>query len=177
MTVVLTAVSLVNLLLLLGLLRRLNELARRPVATVPSPAEGSAPAPMLPAGHRLPEFRATALDGGEVTGRELVLVGFLSQGCRQCQQAMPKFVKAAQSAPGGRTRVLAVVIGDASAAQPEDSARAHLAKLSEVAQVVIEPRNGPVSAAFQVEGFPTFYRLNSGAIAANGDTVLVSVEG
>ncbi len=168
MTVVLTAVSLVNLLLLLGLIRRINDLARRPVA----PAPASVEQPMLPAGHRLPDFRATALDGTEVTTQELVLVGFLSQGCRQCQQAMPKFLKAAQTAPGGRTRVLVVVTGDATAAQPEDSAKAHLAKLSEVAQVVIEPRNGPVSAAFKVEGFPTFYRLHSGAIAAHGDKAL-----
>ena len=170
MTVVLTAVALVNLLLLLGLIRRVNDLARRPVATALAPAPVETP--MLPTGHRPPNFRTTALDGAEVTGQELLLVGFLSQGCRQCQQAMPKFLKAAQTSPGGRTRVLAVVIGDATAAQPEDSAKAHLTKLSEVAQVVIEPRNGPVSTAFKVEGFPTFYRLHSGSITAHGDKAL-----
>ncbi|TDD53749.1 hypothetical protein E1263_27700 [Kribbella antibiotica] len=172
MTVVLTAVSLVNLLLLLGVIRRVNDLARRPVATGAASAPAPVEAPMLPAGHRLPDFRAIALDGAEVTGQELVLVGFLSQGCRQCQQAMPSLLKAAQTAPGGRARVLIVVVGDASAAQPQDSAKAHLAKLSEVAQIVVEPRNGPLSSAFKVEGFPTFYRLHSGAIAAHGDKAL-----
>jgi hypothetical protein len=85
---------------------------------------------------------------------------------------MPKFLKAAQTTPGGRTHVLAVITGDAAAANPEDSAKNHLAKLNEVAQVVIEPRNGPLSTTFEIEGFPTFYRLHAGSITAHSEKAL-----
>jgi thiol-disulfide isomerase/thioredoxin len=82
--VVLTLLCLVNVLLTLGLARRIRE---------------EPPAVMLPPGSRVD----TALEPP-------TLIGFFSPGCGPCNERLPEFVARARRAPAGRT--VAVVVGD-----------------------------------------------------------------
>lgn len=85
--VALSFLCLVNLLLTLGLARRIRE---------------EPPEVMLPAG----AHTDAALEPP-------TLVGFFSPTCGPCQERLPEFIARARRAPAGRT--LAVVVGDGSA--------------------------------------------------------------
>ncbi|MDQ1741950.1 MAG: hypothetical protein QOE23_289 [Pseudonocardiales bacterium] len=170
--ILLGLLGLVNLALLLGVIRRLNDhtavLAR---LAGEQPRVQSA----LPPGQRPATFRATTMQGEQVAGQELALVAFLSQDCRRCQERLPAFVEAAKAMPEGRRQVLAVVVAGPEVTHPDNPANSHLTRLSEVAQVVVEQLDGPIASAFQVAGFPSFCRLGSdGIVVANGDAALTA---
>jgi hypothetical protein len=61
---------------------------------------------------------------------------------------VPKFIAYATDVPGGRQRALAVVVGESGAAAE------YVAALESVANVVVEPLDGPLAVAFRVRGFP-----------------------
>lgn len=148
------AVASLNLLLTLGVIRRLREHTVR-LAALPA-GGGPPPELMLPAGARPGDFRAETVDGAEVSLTSLAapaLVGFFSPGCEPCREWIPRFVQAAGELPHGPAQALAVVVGDATAMSDE------LARLRRVAQVVVEPFDGPVSRAFAVNGWPVLCRL------------------
>lgn len=149
------AVTGLNLLLTFGVIRRLREHTAR-LAALPS---GGEPWPLelaLPAGARPEDFHAETVDGDEISLASLArpaLLGFFSPGCEPCQEWIPRFVRASGDLPHGRAQVLAVVVGDAVEAHDE------VARLRQVAQVVVEPIEGPVSRAFAVKGWPVLCRL------------------
>ena len=170
----LAVLTVFNLVLLLATARRLRmhsdllsdlvpELVpERPAAGGPAPGEHPAP------------FSVTAVDGEPVDPATVRLVGFLSQGCRKCQERLPRFLETARTGAGDRRQVLAVVVGD-SEPPPAGSATGDgdLAALTAVAQVVMERRGGPLSSAFGVTGFPMFCTLGpDGRVLVNGDAVL-----
>jgi hypothetical protein len=155
---VLTAVSLLNLLLILGVIRRLRS---RPVSRL---VDHSA---VLPVGAVAGEFTARDLRDRPVSRDGLsgrTLVGFFSPGCSPCLDRLPDFVAA--SAAFGPERSLAVVIGDAG------SAGEYLPSLEPVARVVPQNPDGPLISAFSVSAFPTFFVVDAtGRILAGGLTL------
>lgn len=163
--VVLCALTLLNLVLTLGVIRRLREhtaLLGRPS----HPAHGDA-SPTRPVDAVVGDFTATTADGVVVSRDSLAadtLVGFFSPGCEACDVLVPEFVELAASVPGGRTHVLAVV-----EALPGDEDQ-HTAPLSEVARVVVErPETAGLVAAFGVTAFPAVCIVDSdGRIVATG---------
>ncbi|MEV8637013.1 TlpA disulfide reductase family protein [Streptosporangium sp. NPDC051023] len=144
-----------NLLLLLAVLRRLRDYeakwARagldRLVERKSSPESG----------YRVADFEATALDGATVSLRDLeapLFTGFFSTGCPSCREEVPRFIEYAAAMPGGPERKLVVVSGTVEqGADIIDAVR-------QVARVVVEPQDGPVTGAFGVQGSPTFVLLN-----------------
>jgi hypothetical protein len=84
---VLSLLCLGNLLLTLGLARRINQ--------------EEPPAVLLPPGSVV-----------DVALEPPTLVGFFSPGCGPCRERLPEFVTRARRAPSGRT--LAVVVGDSA---------------------------------------------------------------
>lgn len=148
----LALLTLFNLVLLLGVVRRLREHSERLDGTgagLPVP-EG----PMMPAGETVGAFTTTTTDGDTVA-RELLdgetLVGFFSPSCQPCKTQLPRFVAHAKSFAGGRDQVLAVVvIGDA-----DEDPEPYVTALAGVARVVVEPHGGPLYDAFDVNGFPS----------------------
>jgi thiol-disulfide isomerase/thioredoxin len=144
------ALTLLNLVLTLGVIRRLREhtalLSNRP----------EHPELMRPAGAQADEFAATTTDG-EPVSRDLLtgrtLVAHLSTTCAPCRERLPEFLAVAAEFDGGRSQVLAVVSrsgdGDAVAAE-------YVERLAPVARVVVEFGRGPVATAFGVSGFPSF---------------------
>ncbi|MFE6306543.1 TlpA disulfide reductase family protein [Nocardiopsis sp. NPDC057823] len=157
------ALCLLDLLLTVGVIRRLKEhtelirnlsTAGMPDRTVLAPGERSAP------------FTATAEDGGTVGTDSLAdptLVAVFSPGCGACAEQLPLFVDRAAAFPGGRGDVLAVLAG--SPGEVEEEAR----RLAPVARVVVEGAAGPVAEALGVRAFPAFLRLDStGRVLASG---------
>jgi len=76
-------------------------------------------------------------------------VAFFSPTCQPCREKMPVFVDYARAFPGGRERVLAVVVGDTR------DATSFVAALHPVARAVVENPGGTVSSAFNVQAYPT----------------------
>lgn len=159
----LAALCLLNLLLTVGVIRRLKEHTE---LIQNMPGTGPPPEVMLPAGERVGEFAAETEDGVRVARGELTaetLVGVFSPGCGACAEQMPEFIERAGGNARGRDAVLAVVVGD------REEYAAQIERLSAVARVVVENPGGEVSAALGVQGFPAFARLDaSGRILASG---------
>ncbi|MEU4247997.1 hypothetical protein AB0F15_11340 [Amycolatopsis sp. NPDC026612] len=147
--------SLANTVLLLGIARRL-------AAGAPDPGPPS-PDPHPVPGTKVRPFTAVTTDG-EPIGRDRLtghlLVGFFAQGCPMCDDSVATFVRLAQAQDGGRDRVLAVVVG-----RPE-TATSYVERLAGAALVLTEPFDGPLCAAFDVDGFPAFLRLAGPVVLA-----------
>jgi hypothetical protein len=157
------AVSAVNLVLVLAVVRRLREGAGEPG---PGHPRGPAPRPVLPPGARPGPFQ-TATDDGEPVGSEPLagcLVGFFTPQCPLCHERLPDFVAYARRAGLRRTAVLAVLVGE-----PEQTA-ALRDDLAPVARIVHEPHGGgPLYRAFAVTGLPAYCLLDAdGVIVASG---------
>jgi thiol-disulfide isomerase/thioredoxin len=152
MTIVITAMVLVgslcvlDLILTYGVIRRLREHTKL-LSEQRSPG-----APALPEGSVVGEFTTSSVDGELVRAGALsgeTLVGFFSPGCGPCTTMLPRFVEYARAVPGGRDRVLGVVVGESG--EDDEFVR----DLREVARVVVETHEGPASTAFQVRAYPT----------------------
>jgi hypothetical protein len=158
-----------NLLLTVGVIRRLREhtdlLGNRPRGAAGGPKV------MLAAGERAAPFDAVTLDGEPVDENSLsghpVLVGAFAQGCTSCEERRPDFVAYARSFPGGRDRVLAVLVGEA------DELTEMRAMLGPVARLVTEERpGGPVTSALGVKGYPAFAVFEpDGSVRTSGTVV------
>src|ERR1700730_755900 len=163
--VTLAALSAVNLVLTLGVVRRVNLLTRSAAATVA--AVGAQPdTPTLPAvGAEPADFTALAFDGDHISRGDLIgqtLAGFFATGCTPCQQLILPFMSYAGALPGGRQQTLAVIAGI-------DNESAKLAGLLDtLARVIVEPAGGPAAAAFGVGVFPPVGMLDCNRPRASG---------
>jgi hypothetical protein len=139
--VLLGVLCIVNLLIMLGILRRL----RTQTTWTPKPMFALSP------GSAVGEFSAMTTTGEPVSSAGLAgLVGFFSAGCAACHEVLPHFVERATQLPYGS--VLAVVGGN-----DEETVRA----LAPVARVVIaDIDGGPVARAFQNTWTPALYLLD-----------------
>ncbi|HEU5353251.1 MAG TPA: hypothetical protein VFU65_02260 [Actinocrinis sp.] len=161
LAVVVGAVSLLNLVLVLGVVRRLREHADRISRLSPEP-----PNPMLAVAQQAEPFDAVTVEGEHVSRAALsglTLVGVFSPNCPACAERLPRFLELAGSYPGGRGRVLAVVVGE------RDEAGDQIAALSPVARVVLETMEGSITKALRIRGFPAFGVLDeSGTVVSAG---------
>jgi len=154
----------VNLLLCIGIIRRLREHTELLGAQ-----SGSAAArpPMRAVGEVVGPFEANTVDGtavGSALLTDTTVVGVFSPGCGPCKERLPLFIE--HAATRDRDRVLAVVAGS-----QEDSAD-YVAQLTPVALVVREDDGGPVTTALGVQGFPSFALLDAdGTVLASGITL------
>ncbi|GIH15643.1 TlpA family protein disulfide reductase [Rugosimonospora africana] len=145
--------GLLNLLLMVGVIRRLR-VQTETLARVQRRASG----PSLTSGYRIQPFETRARDGEVLTADSLgadAVLGFFRPGCAPCEEALPKFVEYARSSPLGREALVAVVVGN------DDEVAREVAALSPVARVVTEPLNGTVTEALSVDAFPTFIRVGA----------------
>ncbi|GAA0444861.1 hypothetical protein Aca07nite_54140 [Actinoplanes capillaceus] len=154
---VLSAVSILNLLLTLGIIRRLRS---RPMSR-PVDYPGVLPVGAVAGNFAAPDIRGRPVSREELSGH--TLVGFFSPGCAPCRERLPDFV--AVSAAFGPERSWAVVLGDVA------SAGEYLPSLEPVARVVPQNPDGPLISAFSVSAFPTFFVVDAtGRILAGGPT-------
>ena len=163
-TVLVGLLAAVNLLLTVGVVRRLREHTAElaDLRSQGSPGVGAGVA--HPAGARVGDFTATSVDHRPVASDTLgdrPLVGFFSPNCGPCKERLPGFIAYASSRTGGPGAVLAVVAGTA------EESEATVEQLRQVATVVVEPDQGPVQKAFGVVGFPAFVLVDDGWVAAS----------
>jgi hypothetical protein len=143
------ALCILNLVLSLGIIKRLRDQAE-----ILNRDGSSNPPVSVGMGDEIGEFTTLTLDAEPVDDASLrhgdTLVAFFSPSCRPCQEKLPKFVDFAPSFPGGRDKVLGVVVGE-----PEEAADM-LERLRPVARVVRESttEKGEMSKAFDLQGFP-----------------------
>ncbi|MGY3515353.1 TlpA family protein disulfide reductase [Micromonospora sp. PTRAS2] len=160
--IVVGVIGLLNLILTFGLVKRLREHSERLAGL----EAGHGDQIMLQAGDTVGPFQAVTEDGVALTRDGLAgrtLVSFFSPGCAPCKERMPQFIQYAAEHPGGRDRVLAVVVSD------PDAAGGSVAALTPVARVVVESDRGPVCTAFGVQGFPAIGLIDeSGVVIASG---------
>lgn len=138
------ALTIVNLLLTFGVIRRLREHEARLAAVSLAPPEVIT----LPAGQRVAAVTTSARDGSPVStdASEPTLYGFFSPSCDSCHERLDDFRQAASDHPG---RTVAVVVPDGG---DLDSFLTELAGFT----VVVEELGGPLTGAFGVQGFPAF---------------------
>jgi hypothetical protein len=171
LVLVLSLLCLVNLLFSAAVVRRLRE-----HTTILDTLAGEPPAVARPAGATVDAFTATAADGTAV-GRDrlagLTLVGFFSPGCGPCHERLPEFLGRAREMPGGRDRVLAVVVGDPD--RTDDRADDMVAALAPDAVVVVEQRATGLARAFGVRGYPAFALVDADGVVRASGTDLRSI--
>lgn len=142
--VVALVVTVANLLLMLGVIRKLREYDRVLAGTAPV----RNPDPTVPVGSVVPAVSASTVDGGVASSVHAAgpqLIGFFSPGCKPCADLIPGFTRhlAATGLAG-----LAVVVADAG-----DNAE-HVAALAGHVDIVVEPTGGALSTALEVTSFP-----------------------
>ncbi len=159
------ALCLLDLLLTVGLIRRLRaQQARR------TSAEQFVDDGMLPPGAVVGAFETRTVDGRPLHNRDLgtgTVVVFLSPGCPPCHAELPRVVAALGAAPAHEA--VAVVAGGADG---DADTKQMLEELGPVTRVVHEGDTGPVSEAFAVRGFPAMCRVR-----AVGDELVVEAVG
>jgi len=158
------ALCLLDLVLTLGVVRRLREHARLISKGAARSSTRITAGLGVPPGEVVADFAATTTDGESVSRATLLrptLVGFFAPGCPNCAEEMPEFIDFARSLPG-REHVLAVISGGTvmETDYPE--------RLGPLARVVLEDTTGPVQQAFQVSGYPTLFFVDEGGTVVAG---------
>ncbi|MFJ6566328.1 hypothetical protein ACIQNU_02830 [Streptomyces sp. NPDC091292] len=156
LTVLFGALCLFNIVLTVGVVRRLREMRESGGAGSGLPGgarrANGPPAVMLPAGAEVGAFAAVSTEGDPVDDGFLAgaytMVGVFAHGCAQCEERLPEFVSFARARAAGRDQVLAVLVGT-----PEE-VEGKRAAAQEVATVVIERLDGPVSTALGAKVYP-----------------------
>jgi thiol-disulfide isomerase/thioredoxin len=154
-------IAAVNLLLTVGVIRRLREHTAQ-LAVLRGPAQEAA----VPIGSPVGDFSARDVAGRPVDGQGLAgrsLIGFFSPGCAPCKEQLPGFV---EQAARTTDTVLAVVAGEDPGETAETAER-----LGAVATVVVEPALGPVQRTFGVTSYPAFVLVRDGFVVAAGHTL------
>lgn len=152
----LTVLTLLNLFLLLGIIRRLREITEEF-----HHADSGLPGMPEP-GHVVGEFRESTLRGEPVTDEQLrsgtTLVMFLSPSCEPCKAAATRLANTPRPLPH------TVVFLQAAPGEPElDSMLAALEGVDTIA--LIEP-DGPAASALSVKAYPTALLVQDGEVTA-----------
>ncbi|MER6508661.1 hypothetical protein ABT158_17695 [Nonomuraea sp. NPDC001636] len=113
----------------------------------------------LAVGDRVGDFDVRTVDGTMVALDRLpddTVVAFIAAECATCRKKLPELVSWASGQD--RSRVLVVIDGRGGGHEQM------VGSLSPVAQVVLEDGGGAVSAAFDVNSFPSFFLVGEGAV-------------
>jgi thiol-disulfide isomerase/thioredoxin len=168
--VLVAAVTVLNLLFTLGVIRRLREHTELIALGGAGHSDGALEG-VLAAGETVGGFTATSVDGHRVDQdgfAEGAMVGFFSPNCGPCRERLPEFVALAGAVPAEQRQVFAVVIGD------EDATTEMVTRLRGVATVVTGTAAEPMAEAFGTTAYPALYRMAAGGVvAASGHSMAV----
>jgi thiol-disulfide isomerase/thioredoxin len=160
-------VTLINLLLLLGVVRRLRTAAAPARAADPFGLADAEPL-VLPAGSPLPDVELPGTDGAPLRLRTLadrrVLMAFLSEGCGSCHLELPRIRDLAARAAADGAAVVVVVLtehGDPELEEP----------FAGLATVTRDGLLGPLSREFGIMSFPSYLVFDHDALAGSAFTV------
>ncbi|MER7207866.1 redoxin domain-containing protein [Streptosporangium sp. NPDC000239] len=164
-------VTLLNLVLMAGVIKRLREHTE----LISTMRQGENVRPSIGVGEEVGDFAAMTLEGREISRGSIdgeTLVGFFSPGCAPCEEKLPRFVQYCRSLPEGSRGAVAVVVSSDMA-----TAEKFVTELSGAATVVLEPTNGPLSKAFRVLAYPTLVKVGpeAGRLIVTEEDVDLSV--
>ncbi|MFI7633496.1 hypothetical protein [Nonomuraea sp. NPDC049400] len=164
-TAVVSLLSLFNLLLMLGVIRRLREQdSRIRDMSVRNDPQWRLPSPIPGIGELIDEFTAETVDGAIIDHRRVFggTVIFLDASCDSCHDRIPDIINWAKN--GRRENIFAFVNG-------HDADKADMiAALNPVAQVVSDTFQLHVTKSFRVRKFPVYLTLDpEGIITAAGE--------
>ncbi|MFI6226727.1 hypothetical protein ACIBCR_05320 [Micromonospora echinospora] len=164
-------VSLLNLMLTYGVIRRLRQHGEMFSKQSPTKAVGVTP---LSQGAVVNEFTAATISGETVTRDDFTahtLLGFFSPDCPSCVAELGRFVDVARTR--NRDDVWAVVVGE-----PDRVADTTATLAPAVGRVIAEGSRSEILSAFGVVGFPAFIVVGEGgvvgAIGIRTDEVLAT---
>ncbi len=146
-----TVIGLVNLLLVVGVIRRLRDHETR--------LAGFEAGPAVPLGSPVGMFSATSTRGVRLSSEMLpahATIGVFAAGCEPCHRQLPDFVAYTRQLTDPVAVVLTGGVDHADL----------VARLEETCHVVVEPPGGPVSTALRVPGTPTLLRIENGVVTA-----------
>ncbi|GIG70141.1 TlpA family protein disulfide reductase [Phytomonospora endophytica] len=153
------AIATLNLLLTVGVIRRLREHTAQ-LADVGG--QGGPSGPVV--GDPIEDFTTTAVDETPVARADLdsyALVSVMSPGCGPCEEKLPKLVSMLEDGTLPKKSVLAVIAGDEEEAVPMVTA------LKDLAVVVREePVSGAVQSAVGIRAYPTMFTAGEGKVAS-----------
>ena len=153
------AIATLNLLLTVGVIRRLREHTTQ-LANVGS--GGMPPGPGV--GDEINEFATTAIDETPVSDKDLsnfALVSVMSPGCGPCEEKLPKLVALLEEGHLQKKSVLAVIAGN------EEDAVPMITALRDLAVVVREDSGtGAVQDATGIRSYPTMFTASGGKFAS-----------
>jgi hypothetical protein len=160
--VVVGVLCLLDLLLTLGVVRRLREHSELLSSGVRQGGR-SLSITDLAIGETAAAFDVATAGGPRVSGPAgLRVVAFFSPGCSVCPERVPAFVEYLASNTVARESVLAVIEGT-------DGEAPYQRTLAEVAQVCTGTDGDVVNEAFKAQGYPAFCLLDTdGALLASG---------
>jgi thiol-disulfide isomerase/thioredoxin len=140
-------IAVLNLVLTLGVLRRLREQAAAPVLHDRRlPAVGAA----------VTDFHTVDVEGRELSLHDLTgpaVVGFFTPGCAPCEALLPQFVAAAAEPD---RQAIAVIVAD-----PGEDESDYRRLLAPAARTVVERPHGTMQRAFGAGVFPTIAVLDA----------------
>ncbi|WP_069767011.1 hypothetical protein [Streptomyces sp. LUP30] len=151
LTALFGALCVLNIMLTVGVLRRLREIEERTAYSgldlTPGPLDV-----MLAVGEQVGEFTTVTTEGEHLSDAFLsdghTVVGIFAHGCGKCDERLPEFVSFVRAHGISRERVLALMVGT-----PEQ-VEAKRALAEPVSTVVIEELDGPVSLALAARVYP-----------------------
>jgi len=163
--VLLTVISLLNLVLGLGVIRRLREHAE--ILSGSGSQEG-----LTSPGHRIDDVAVTTVAGGTFVRDSLVgptLVAFFMPGCKGCQIALPDVIRAVGEGRYEGHRVLGVVNGT------DEEADALRAELTSAVDTVVPAASADVIKAFGNSVYPAFYLIDENGTIQQSATSLAQI--
>ncbi|MFI6574677.1 TlpA family protein disulfide reductase [Nocardiopsis sp. NPDC050513] len=169
--VLLTALTLFNLLLTMALVRRLRQLESSPGGgpSVPSPDLED-----VPAGTPVPEFTAQSTDGVTVSSADrlggMALYAFFDTACGSCKEQLQPLVDFARQVGLSREQVIAFV-GD-----PRGEARTYTSVLEGHVTVVMQKVHDDVGQAFSLTGIPAFVFADARGVVVRSAVAVKDLE-
>jgi hypothetical protein len=161
--------TVLNLALTVGVIRRMRAhtelLSARPKPVAVKVMAGP--------GERAKPFDAITVDGDLISDADLTggrtLVGILANGCTSCEERRPEFIALASRFPGGRDRVLAVLVSGGDDADVS----AERASIEPIARLALQERPGiGITQALGVTGYPAFALFDAdGTVLSSGTSV------
>jgi hypothetical protein len=160
-------ICVLNLVLTLGVIRRLRHHSELLAPSGSAPEHPSGPdIPVLEVGRRPAPFEVTTYDGATLTLDDLAgeaLLGFFSPSCPSCRERVPEFLARHLERPADSGPAVAVITGHDQ--DSDDMA----ASLAEHVIVVRQAPGGQLLNAFGVAGYPMVLLLGrDGTVAASG---------
>jgi hypothetical protein len=164
MVVLVTVLCLFELILILGVIRRLRQHATildglaRGRGTEGGPVAGDLPQP----GAAVGAFHAVTVDGEVISHEDLhrpTTLAFLTSGCPACARQLSTLV--ASAGERERSATLVVVAGGGVGVP------SMVEQLQPAARVVLEDFDGPLAMAFGVGSFPAFCEVREGRVTAS----------